>query len=54
MCMVAVKQSGWNLRFVREQTPEICLSAVNKTPDAIQYVKDKSMLKDIPKLETNK
>lgn len=49
MCMVAVKQSGWNLRFVRKQTPEICMAAVEQDDEAFKYVKDKSMLKKYTK-----
>ena len=52
--MAAVKQQGLALEYVKEQTPEICLEAVNQTPNAIMYVKDKSMLSNTPKPNQNK
>ena len=37
-----VKQDGWALRYVKEQTPEICLEAVKKNGYALQFVKDQT------------
>ena len=33
-----VKQNGYALRYVREQTEEICLAAVKRDGDALRYV----------------
>ena len=30
ICLEAVKQSGYALEYVKEQTPEICLEAVKQ------------------------
>ena len=38
----AVKKNGMALRFVKEQTPEICLEAVKQNPKAFKFV-DKAM-----------
>jgi len=38
----AVKQNGYALQHVRDQTPEICLEAVKKHGYALQYVKDQT------------
>ena len=35
----AVKQDGWALQYVKEQTPEICLEAVKQDGYALRYVK---------------
>lgn len=39
ICMKAVRVNGLALQFVKEQTPEICLAAVERTPEASRYVK---------------
>jgi len=41
--LAAVKKDGYALRFVKDQTLEICLEAVKKDPDALQYVKDQTL-----------
>ncbi|WGH49980.1 hypothetical protein [Pseudoalteromonas phage vB_PtuP_Slicky01] len=38
----AVKQDGWALRFVRKQTPEICLAAVKQSGWALQFVREQT------------
>ncbi|MBA2706121.1 MAG: DUF4116 domain-containing protein [Blastocatellia bacterium] len=38
----AVKQNGYALQFVREQTPEICLGAVRQNGYALQYVREQT------------
>ena len=43
-CLEAVKYNGRALRYVKEQTPEICATAVKADPWALQCVKDLSML----------
>ena len=43
-CLEAVKQNGFVLQCVKEQTPEICLEAVKKDGLALRYVKDINML----------
>ena len=35
-----VKRDGWALEFVKEQTPEICLAAVNSSEYALRFVKE--------------
>ena len=37
-CLVAVKQDGRTLQYVREQTLEICLAAVKQNGYTLQYV----------------
>jgi hypothetical protein len=34
-----VKQNGLALRFISEQTPEICVAAVKQNSEALKYVK---------------
>ncbi len=36
----AVKRDGYLLRYVKNQTDEICLEAVKKYADALQYVNE--------------
>ena len=36
--LAAVTQNGYVLRYVTEQTPDICLAAVTQDGDALQYV----------------
>ena len=43
----AVKQIGWALRFVRNQTYEICLAAVKQNEHALQHVKALEIFKRI-------
>lgn len=43
-CLEAVKQHGYTLQYVKEQTPEICLEAVKQNELALRYVKDINML----------
>ena len=38
----AVKQNGDALKYVKEQTAEICLEAVKKYGDALKYVKEQT------------
>ena len=35
-----VRKDGNDLRFVKEQTPEICLEAVKQNGMALRYVKE--------------
>ena len=41
-CLEAVKQHGYTLQYVKEQTPEICLEAVKQNGFALQYVKEQT------------
>src|SRR5574344_1958171 len=41
-CLEAVKQNGYALEYVKEQTPEICLEAVKQNGYALQYVKEQT------------
>ena len=43
-----VKQTGYALKYVHNQTPEICLEAVKEDGDALRYV-DLSIFKDAAK-----
>ena len=43
-CLEAVKQNGFALQYVKEQTSEICLEAVKQNELALRYVKDINML----------
>ena len=38
----AVKQDGYALRHVKEQTPELCLEAVKQNGYALRYVKEQT------------
>ena len=38
--MTAVKKDGFALRYVKEQTPEICAEAILNDEDAWEFVKD--------------
>ena len=37
----AVKQDGYALQYIKEQTNEICLAAVNQNGDAFRYVEER-------------
>ena len=39
LSLAAVKQDGWVLEFVQNQTPEICMAAVTQNGWALQFVK---------------
>ena len=43
-CLQAVKQNGYALQWVKEQTPEICLEAVKQYGQALEYVKEQTPL----------
>jgi len=38
-----VKGNGFALRYVREQTPEICMVAVKQNPRALCHVKEQTL-----------
>ena len=38
-CLEAVKENGWVLQYVKEQTPEICVQAILNDKDAKRYIK---------------
>jgi hypothetical protein len=38
----AVEHNGYALRYVKEQTPEICMRAVESHGNALRYVKDQT------------
>ncbi len=40
--MKLVKHNGLALQLVDEQTPEICMAAVQNCPSAIRYVKNQT------------
>ena len=37
-----VKRDGWNLKYVKRQTPEICAAAVEQNGLALKYVKEQT------------
>ncbi len=41
-CLKAVKQYGYSLQYVKDQTAEICMEAVKQYGDSLQYVKDQT------------
>ena len=41
-CLEAVKQDGYALRYVKEQSEAVCLEAVKQDGYALQYVKEPS------------
>ena len=41
-CLVAVKQYGLVLQYVKEQTHEICLEAVKEDGHALEWVKEQT------------
>ena len=43
-CLEAVKQNGYALGYVKEQTHEICLEAVKQNGKALEYVKEQTPL----------
>ena len=40
--IAAVKRDSYSLRFVKDQTEEICLAAVNQNGYSLQFVKDQT------------
>src|SRR3990167_10884464 len=42
VCIKAVKQDGYALRYVKEQSEAVCIEAVKQNGDALQYVKEQS------------
>ena len=42
-CLEAVKQNGYALEYVKEQTPEICLEAVKQNGLALEDVKEQTI-----------
>ena len=40
--MEAVKQDGYSLQYVKNQTDKICLEAVKQNGDALKYVKNQT------------
>ena len=47
--MEAVKQNGWALDYVKEQTLEICLAAIHKNINALKYIHDPELRETIKK-----
>ena len=42
MCLALVKWDGYELEYVKNQTPEICLAAVKQDGHALKYVKNQT------------
>ena len=40
MCKLAVEQDGYNLKYVYNQTPEICKIAIQLNADALRFIPD--------------
>jgi len=43
----AIRQNGLMLRFITDQTPELCEMAIKQNPLALQYVKDDMLTKEL-------
>ena len=41
-CLASVKNNGYNLQFVKNQTEEICLAAIKRHRWALKYVKNQT------------
>ena len=48
--MAVVKQNGYALKFVKDQTEEICLAAVKQNWQTFERIRDNSMRKKIIKM----
>ena len=46
-CLEAVKQDGYALSYVKDQTKEICLEAVKRNGYALRYVKEEKTFKEL-------
>jgi len=44
LCLNAVKQDGLQIRYVWKQTRKLCLAAFNQNPDAIDFIRDSSLI----------
>jgi hypothetical protein len=40
--MAAIEQDAWALRYVKDQTPQLCLAAIRKSCGVLQFVRDKT------------
>ena len=38
LCLEAVKQNGYSLQYVKNQTPKICAKAIKQNPKARKYI----------------
>jgi len=38
--MAAIKRKGYMLKYVKEQTPELCMEAVRRNENALFYIKE--------------
>jgi len=47
MCLAAVRQNGWLLRYVHVKTPELCLAAVQQDGLALEYVPEELMTPEL-------
>jgi hypothetical protein len=47
LAKIAIEQSGLNLRYVKEQTPELCLAAVKDAPYAFIFVKEENYTPEV-------
>ena len=41
-CLEAVKQDGYALQYVKEQSEAVCMEAVKQNGDALRYVKEQT------------
>lgn len=44
--LLAVEQNGYALRYVKDQTEDICRAAVEQNEDALRYVEEKFLKHD--------
>ena len=49
----AVESNGYELMYVKEQTPEVCLKAVEADGDALMYVKEQTPEVCLKAVESN-
>ncbi|HID9495110.1 TPA: DUF4116 domain-containing protein, partial [Clostridioides difficile] len=54
ICMEAMRENGWALQYVKEQTEEICMEAVREDGEALQYVKNQTLKVCIESIRQNK
>ena len=46
LAIEAVESDGYALRYVKDQTEQVCLKAVERNGDALRYVKEDMFVED--------
>lgn len=44
-----LRRNGLDLKYIEDQTPEICMAAVWEDPDVIQYIRNPEIKKQVEK-----